>query len=109
MVRIMKQLKPKYPFYQIIECPICHSKTFEYVSYSEYGWGTVEQHGYCHRCGYIVEQAYSPVYEAFWDVKRGFKLPDGHYVGKNVKRHKRIRRKKNIKNIEVNPLWINYI
>lgn len=90
-------------------CPICKSKIFEYVSYSEYEWGTVEQHGHCSRCGYTVEQSYSPVYEAFWDVKRGFKHPSGCYVPKNVKRHKRIRRKLGIKNIEVNPSWIFYI
>lgn len=105
----MKKLNPKYNWYHIIECPVCKSKTFEYFSCSESGWGTVEQHGFCCRCGYIVNQAYSPVYEAFWDVKRGFKHPDGYYIPKNVKRHKRIRRKKNIKNIEVNPLWLNYI
>lgn len=104
----MKQIKPKYSWYQIIECPICKSKTFEYFSMSEW-LGTVEQHGYCSRCGYIVEQAYSPVYDAFWDVKRGFKHPSGKYVSKNVKRHKRIRRKKNIKNIEVNPLWVYFV
>ena len=104
----MKKLKPKHSWYKIIKCPICKSKTFEYVSYSE-SIGVVEQHGYCHRCGYIVEQAYSSLYDAFLDVKKGFKLPSGEYVPKNVKRHKRIRRKLNIKNIEVNPLWINYI
>ena len=92
-----------------IICPICKSENFKYVSYSEYGFGTVEQHGYCDRCGYIVEQAYSPVYEAFWDVKRGFRHPNGHYVPKNVKRHKRIRRKLGIKNIEVNPIWIYHV
>ena len=90
-------------------CPICNSKTFEYVSYSEEYWGTVEQHGYCSRCGYRIEQAYSPVYVAFWDIKRGFKDSLGNYHPKNVKRHKRIRRKLNIKNIEVNPLWVYYM
>lgn len=93
----------------ITTCPICNSHTFDYTSYSEECYGTVEQHGYCSRCGYTIEQVYSPVYEAFWDIKRGFKLPDGTYILKNVKRHKRIRRKRNIKNIEVNPLWIYYI
>ena len=105
----MKKLKPQYPWYEIIKCPICESKTFEYYSQSEYGWGIVEQHGYCHRCGYVVEQSYSSVYDAFWDVKRGFKLPSGKYVSKNVKRHKKIRRKLNVKNIEINPQWIYYI
>jgi hypothetical protein len=56
-----------------------------------------------------VEQAYSPVYEAFWDVKRGYKHPTLGYIEKNVKRHKRIRRKKQVKDIEVNPLWIKYV
>ena len=46
--------------YKYITCPMCKSKTFDYVSYSEFGWGTVEQHGFCHRCGFVVEQAYSP-------------------------------------------------
>lgn len=82
---------------------------FNYVSYSEYDWGTVEQHGCCDRCGYIVEQAYSPVYEAFWDIKRGFKDAYGNYHPKNVKKHRRIRRKRGIQNIEVNPLWVYYI
>ena len=90
-------------------CPICKSKTFNYVSYSECDWGIVEQHGYCDRCGYVVEQAYSSVYKAFWDIKRGFRHPSGKYYPKNVKKHKRIRKKLGIKNIEVNPVWIHYI
>ena len=93
----------------IIECPICHSKTFDYVSYSEEYYGIVEQHGYCERCGYRVEQVYSPVYEAFLDIKKGFKDALGNYHQKNVKRHKRIRRKQNIKGIEVNPCWVYYM
>lgn len=90
-------------------CPICSSSSFDYTSYSEYGWGTIEQHGYCDRCGYTVNQAYSPVYEAFCDIKKGFKRPDGKYVEKNAKRHKRIRRKFDTKHIEVNPVWVYYI
>ena len=105
----MKKLKHISPWKKIIECPICKSKTFEYVSYSEYQWGIVEQHGYCHRCGYRIEQAYSGVLEAFCDVKRGFKHPNGYYVPRDVERHKRIRRKLGIKNIEVNPIWVYYI
>ena len=92
-----------------IECPICHAKTFDYVSYSEDPYGTIEQHGYCDRCGYRIEQVYSPILTAFVDIKRGFKSPFGGYVSKNVKRHKRIRRKLGIKNIEVNPMWVYYI
>ena len=90
-------------------CPICNSTTFDYTSYSEYGWGPVEQHGYCDRCGYTIHQAYSPVYEAFLDIKKGFKHPNGKYIEKNDKRHKRIRRKFNIKNIEVNPSWVYFV
>lgn len=93
----------------IIECPICHSKTFEYVSYPEEPYGIIEQHGHCARCGYVIDQVYSPVYEAFYDVKRGFKNLNGQYVPKNVKKHKRIRRKLGIKNIKVNPEWVYYI
>lgn len=104
-----KKRKPTYPWYHIEKCPICGSDTFQYMSESMWGWGTVEQHGDCSRCGYTVEQAYSPVYEAFWDVKRGYKHPTLGYIEKNVKRHKRIRRKKHIKDIEVNPLWIKYV
>ena len=94
---------------RIIKCPICRSQTFAYCSYSEDGWGTVEQHGYCERCGYTVEQAYSEVYDAFWDIKKGFKHPYYGYQPKNVKRHKRIRRRLGIKDIEVNPQWIYYV
>ena len=35
--------------YEIIKCPICKARTFEYVSYSESLYGTVEQHGNCSR------------------------------------------------------------
>lgn len=94
---------------KIVVCPVCKSKKFKYVSYEEYGWGIVEQHGYCPRCGYVVQQAYSPIYEAFLDVKRGFKHPNGYYVPKDVKRHKRIRRKLGVKGIEVNPRWVYFV
>ena len=93
----------------LIECPICHIKTFEYIFFSEDGWGIVEQHGYCDKCGYTVEQAYSPVYEAFYDIKKGYKDALGRYHPKNVKRHKRIRRRLDPKNIDVNPSWVFYI
>lgn len=105
----MKKYKPKTEWSSICRCPICGADAFDYFSMSEYGWGTVEQHGECLRCGYIIEQAYSPSQEAFWDIKKGFKHPTLGYIEKNVKRHKRIRRKKNIKNIKVNPSWLKYI
>jgi RNA polymerase subunit RPABC4/transcription elongation factor Spt4 len=40
-------------------CPVCHSSKYKYQYWTEFGWGTVEQHGYCDQCGYIVDQAYS--------------------------------------------------
>lgn len=104
------------PNIKYIECPICHSSTFEYVSYTGEVWGAfveVEQHGYCSRCGYAVEQCYSPVYECFSDISKGFKAGK-RYIEKDVKKHKRVRRKLikegiNIKGIEVNPPWSRYI
>ena len=93
----------------ILQCPICQTATFKYVSYAEIGWGIVEQHGFCSRCGYTVEQAYSPVYEGFRDIKKGFRDGHGNYIPKDFKRHRRIRRKMNIKNTEINPLWMRYI
>jgi hypothetical protein len=87
-------------------CPICKSKSYNYTSWSEYCWGIVEQHGYCDRCGYRVEQAYSPVYEAFYVVKRGYKLPSGEYFANNKKKHRRLRRRAGVKNIDVNPVWV---
>lgn len=109
-MKLTQEMKYKLKIgYRLVKCPICHSQTFLYCSWSEYGWGTVEQHGYCERCGYIVEQAYSPVYDAFSDIKKGFKHPDYGYVPKNVKRHKRIRRRLGIKNVEVNPEWLKYV
>ena len=44
----MNNQKAKFG-YEIIKCPVCHKNTFEYCSFSEYGWGIVEQHGYCKR------------------------------------------------------------
>lgn len=76
-----------------IKCPICGNADFEYESYGEFGIGTVERHGYCDKCGYAVEQAYSPVYEGFCALKRGWKGYDGVYHEKNYKRHRRVRRK----------------
>lgn len=100
----MSKQKLRYG-YTFIKCPMCESQTFDYCSYSEY-YGIVKQHGYCDRCGYTVNQAYSSVFEAFYDTKKGFKNYFGEYCPKNVKKHKRVRRKLNIKHIKVNPKWI---
>ena len=45
---------------KVCECPVC-GEPVEIVSYTEYGWGTVEQHGYCKNCTWTVDQCYSPV------------------------------------------------
>lgn len=74
-----------------MNCPICGSNDYEYISFSEDYFGIVERHGSCERCGYIVEQAYSPIMEAYRDIKRGIKTRDG-YIEKNAKKHKRIRK-----------------
>ncbi len=103
----MKKPKLRYG-YRLISCPICKANTFDYCSYSEEFWGasvTAEQHGFCLRCGYCVEQAYSSVIRGFCDIKKGFKRPDGIYVPKDTRKHKRIRRKRKIKGIEINPVW----
>ena len=81
------------------KCPICKSQDYRYRSWTEDGWGTVEQHGRCPRCGYIVEQAYSQPAEGFeLDRKRGYRNPiDGKYYPNNVRQRKRLRRKYGIK------------
>ena len=43
---------------ELRKCPVC-GKENEYESYSEWGWGTIEQHYYCPRCTYFVEQCYN--------------------------------------------------
>lgn len=87
------------------KCPICGSDKYQYVSFTEDYWGIVEQHGYCERCGYCIEQVYSPTMEGYMDIKKGFKTRDG-YVEKNAKKHRRFRRKCNAPKMEVNPLWV---
>lgn len=57
--------------HEYIKCPICHHNTFNYISYSEYEWETVEQHGYCDRCGFMIEQAYSSPFCMFFRQKKG--------------------------------------
>ena len=44
------------------KCPVCGQYN-TYSRYTEWGFGTVEQHYYCPRCTYFAEQAYSPVCE----------------------------------------------
>ena len=85
-------------------CPVCGAVAFDYCSYSESGWGIVEQHGYCRRCGYSIEQAYGPAMECFIDTRKGFGHPvSGVYVPKDMRRHRRVRRKLGAEGIPVNP------
>lgn len=79
-----KQRKPRWG-YQFDKCPICKTKTFEYCSYSEFGWGTVEQHGSCSRCGFIVEQAYSPTFCCFGILRKGSNIQTEHIMLKMLK------------------------
>lgn len=82
-------------------CPICKYKKYKYEYY--YGkicgaYEIVEQHGYCERCGYVIEQAYSSVIEGFMPPrKRGRKLADGTYLPSNKRKRKHLKRKYNIK------------
>lgn len=92
------------------KCPICGRMTFNYESYSDECYGTVEQHGYCSSCGYLIEQCYSPTLDCFVDCAKGGKGYYG-YGEKNIRKHKRVRRKlgNSIKMIPVNPIWARYI
>jgi len=79
-------------------CPFCGSDQYQYKYWAEEYWGIVEQHGYCDRCGYTIEQAYSAAIDGFMpDIKRGFKDFNGHYHPKNTRKRARIRRKYHIK------------
>ena len=86
-------------------CPICKSNGYQYIDFSEDYWGIVERHGYCEKCGYCVEQVYSPIFEAYMDTKKGYKTLNG-YVKKDIRKHKRYRRKCNAPKLEINPYYI---
>ena len=91
-----------------MNCPICGYDKYKYQSWSEEYWGTVEQHGYCKRCGYIIEQAYSqPVVGFELDNKKGRKV-DGKYYPNNVRQRKRLRRKYGIKH-SPQDMWLSLI
>jgi len=59
-----------YPTVLFARCPICNYSKYKYESWSEWGFGIVEQHGYCGRCGYIIDQAYSRPVEGFTPITR---------------------------------------
>lgn len=90
-------------------CPICHSSKYKYQYWTEFGWGTVEQHGYCDQCGYIVDQAYSrPISGHVLPIRKGSKRLDGIYIKKNIRKRKRYKRKFNIK-YDNRSYWLGFI
>lgn len=106
-----KPVHDEWHRHKMIQCPLCkHPSSFEDVSYSG-EFGTEEQHSHCHRCGYFVEQCYSPVYTGIVDYFRGHKTCDGGYITSNRRKHKRIRRRLHIsgKDIGINLPWFYQI
>ena len=87
----------KHPKEYKNQCPICKSRKYEYTSESEPGWGTVEQHGSCRHCGYVIEQAYSHPYGDLSTIRKGWKDFGGIYHPKDSRKHKRVYRKLGIK------------
>ena len=96
----------KYKYRDKSKCPICGYKDYRYVSYSEEFWGIVEQHGYCERCGYIIDQAYSePIVGFMLDRVRGYRNNyTGEYYPNNRRKRRRMRRKYHIKH--TNKDWM---
>lgn len=95
-----------------IICPICGSQKYKCKEYAEDCWGAmliVERHNYCDRCGYCEEQAYSEVLTFFADINRGYKGYNGKYYSKNMRKHKRYRRRKNFIGIPINPYYAYYL
>ena len=67
----MSKQKLRYG-YKFIECPMCESQTFNYISYSEYGIGTVE--GYknaieCYTKEYTIRKSNIQYDKAIDDAK----------------------------------------
>lgn len=83
---------------KMTKCPICGYKKFKDEHYAEEGYGIVEQHCYCDRCGYMIGQCYSEPIDGFYPpIKRGSKDYKGIYHPKNWRKRKRMKRKYNIK------------
>lgn len=57
----------------------------------------------------MIEQAYSPSYDGYCDIKRGFKLPNGDYIEKNEKKHKRVRKRAKAPRRNLNERWMFYV
>ena len=80
------------------KCPICGYKKFKDEHYTEGWFGIVEQHCYCDRCGYTIEQAYSEPIGGFRPpIRRGGKDSQGVYHPKNRRKRARVKRKYGIK------------
>ena len=76
--------------------------------------GSILSHDHFQGGNYEFAMAKAPVetefvVEGFEDIKRGFKNHKGEYIPKNVKKHKRIRRKLNVKGYDINPPWIRMV
>lgn len=80
-------------------CPICNSKKYKSVIYTEECWGIVEEHSLCDRCGYMVEMAYSePIVGFYPPLRKGYRNKyNGVYYAKDIRKRKRIKRKFGIK------------
>lgn len=76
----------------IMKCDICNHKTLHREYWYEEGI-TVEDYGYCDKCGYGYSMAYSSYVYYFIDRKKEYKDFKNKYHEKNIKRHERIRRK----------------
>lgn len=80
-------------------CPICNSKNYKSVIYTEEFGRIVEEHSFCDRCGYMVEMAYGkPIVGFYPPLRRGYRNKyNGVYYAKNIRKRKRIKRKFGIK------------
>ncbi len=80
-----------------IKCPGCTTSVERTYYTGEYGC-IEEEYISCPRCGYSSTICFSrPVVGFVSDQKRGFKNQKGKWIGKNVRKRKRIRRKFGIK------------
>ena len=80
------------------KCPVCGYEKYKDIHYAEECYGIVEQHCFCDRCGYVIEQCYSEPAKGFYPpIKKGHKDSKGIYCPKNFRKRKRIKRKYNIK------------
>ena len=96
----------------IRKCPCCGKNTYKAdIDYCEFwgAWVLCEEHGGCDSCGYRCEMAYSEPLEFFVDVKRGFRDHKDNYIKKDIRKHKRNRKRVNTDGMPINPFWAQYI